>query len=204
MPLRVNAPVASAVMASPLVFTFLSSLASNTISGYLAASSHLSLSMCCCCMELPTCNEAVATTILPLVAAGFAGSKVTVPEMPVALPLSASSGASSLNVALFTPLGSLKSNVSGAARAALLKQASASRRWILVFMCLLQSQINAKTPRGKGAKKGVLAHPLICVFAPLRLCVGSYVSFEFVFCGTEMKRPPGCLILTEQLRESLY
>src|ERR1035437_61521 len=134
MPLSVNGPVTSAVVVAPLVCTFLSSLASKEISGYLAASSHLSLSRCCCCMGLPTCNDEVATTILPLVVAGSAGSKVMVPEMPVALPLTASSGASSLNTALFTPLGSLKSNVSGAASAALLKQASASSKWSLVFM----------------------------------------------------------------------
>jgi hypothetical protein len=50
-------------------------------------------------------SDAVATMILPFVAPGFPGSNVTVPEMPLALPLMASSGASSLNPALLMPLG---------------------------------------------------------------------------------------------------
>src|SRR6266487_1990300 len=69
-------------------------------------------------MGFGTRNDEAATTIFPFVAAGFAGSNVTVPDIPLALPLMASSGASSLNTALFTPLGSLKSNVCGAANAA--------------------------------------------------------------------------------------
>ena len=44
--LSVKVSVTSAVNVSPLVFTFLSSLASKKIVGYLAASSHLSLSRC--------------------------------------------------------------------------------------------------------------------------------------------------------------
>jgi hypothetical protein len=41
--------------------------------------------------------------------------KLTVPVMPLALPLMDSSGASSLKTALLTPLGSLKSKDCGAA-----------------------------------------------------------------------------------------
>src|ERR1035437_726555 len=135
MPLSVNVPATSAVVVSPLVFTFLSSLASNEISGYLAASIHLSLSRCCCCMGLPTCRDELATMILPLAAEGSAGSNVTVPEMPVALPLRASNSASSLKTALFTPLGSLKSKVCDAANAVPARLPSAIRRTSLVFMC---------------------------------------------------------------------
>src|ERR1043165_3153442 len=69
-------------------------------------------------MGFGTRNDEAVTTIFPFVAAGFAGSNVTVPEIPLALPLMASSGASSLNTALFTLLGSLKSNVCGAANTA--------------------------------------------------------------------------------------
>ena len=71
--------------------------------------------MCCFCIGLGTVNDSLATTILPVVAAGFSGSNVTVPVMPLALPLMDSSGASSLKTALLTPFGSLKSKVCGAA-----------------------------------------------------------------------------------------
>ena len=54
---------------------------------------------------------------------GICGSKVTEPETPLALPLTASSGASRLNVITLTPLGSLKSKVS---RAAAFRTGSAS------------------------------------------------------------------------------
>ena len=53
--------------------------------------------------------------IFPVVAAGFSGSNETAPLMPLALPLMDSSGASSLNTALLTPFGSLKSKDCGAA-----------------------------------------------------------------------------------------
>jgi hypothetical protein len=85
------------------------------ISGYFATSSHLALCMCSFCIGFGTVNDSPATTILPVVAAGFSGSNETVPLMPLALPSMVSSGAVSLKTALFTPFGSLKSKVSGAA-----------------------------------------------------------------------------------------
>src|SRR4030095_7453237 len=61
-------------------------------------------------------SDELATTILPFKASGFLGSKSTEPEMPDALPVIASRGASRLNRALFTPLGLLKSNFKDSAR----------------------------------------------------------------------------------------
>ena len=52
--------------------------------------------------------------------------------MPLALPLMASSGASSLKTTLFTPFGSLKSKVCGAAQAVALSVAKV-RIWVRMF-----------------------------------------------------------------------
>jgi hypothetical protein len=73
-----------------------SDFVSNVISGYLATSSHFSLCKCSFCIGFGTANDSLVTTILPVVAAGFSGSKLTVPLMPLALPLTDSSDASSL------------------------------------------------------------------------------------------------------------
>src|SRR2546430_16694525 len=51
--------------------------------------------VCSSDLGLPTCSELDCTTILPLIAPGLSGSKVTLPEMPVAVPLMDSSGARS-------------------------------------------------------------------------------------------------------------
>ena len=50
-----------------------------------------------------------------MVAAGFSGSKVIAPEIPVAVPEMDSKGASKRNKALLTFLGSLKSKTIGSA-----------------------------------------------------------------------------------------
>src|SRR5579862_9198293 len=91
--------------------------------------------MCCRCIGLGTMSDAVATVILPMVAPGFSGSKVTVPETPLALPLMDSSGASSLNPALLMPLGSLKSNVWGAASATPARVMSARTENFVFIIC---------------------------------------------------------------------
>src|SRR5580700_9298091 len=69
------------------------------------------------CWPLGTVRETVATTIFPRVAPGSCGSKVTLPEMALAVPAIFSMGASSLNSILLPFLGSLQSKVSGAATA---------------------------------------------------------------------------------------
>src|SRR5688572_13330508 len=91
---------------------------------------------CSFMVGLPTCKELAATTIVPFVADGFSGSNVTVPEMPLAVPLIDSSGASVLNTTLLTPFGSLKSNSIGAAR----KLEAHKKRNALVINCLLITQ----------------------------------------------------------------
>src|ERR1700744_3138905 len=79
-------------------------------------------------------NVLAATMILPLVAPGFSGSNVTMPLTPLAVPLMASSGASTLNAALLTPLGSLKSKLCGAARSAVAKpNAARSVSWVFIL-----------------------------------------------------------------------
>src|SRR5437588_5800341 len=109
-------PSTFAVVVSPSVFTSLALTTSKVISGYFAASSHCPLCKCCCIFGFGTRIDGVATTIFPRTAPGFAGSNVTFPVIPEALPLIVSTGASVLNETLFTPLGSLKSNSSGDAR----------------------------------------------------------------------------------------
>src|SRR2546430_6409079 len=116
VPLIVIFPSTFAVVVSPSVFTSLALTTSNVISGYFAASSHCPLCKCCCIFGFGTRIDAVATTMLPRTAPGFAGSNVTFTVIPEALPLIVSTGASVLNETLFTPLGSLKSNSSGDAR----------------------------------------------------------------------------------------
>src|SRR5438874_9106625 len=108
-------PSTFAVVVSPSVFTSLALTTSKMISGYFAASSHCPLCRCCCIFGFGTRIDGVATTIFPRTAPGFAGSNVTFPVIPEALPLIVSTGASVLNETLFTPLGSLKSNSSGEA-----------------------------------------------------------------------------------------
>src|SRR6185436_1381199 len=115
-------------------FTSLSSFASNVISLCVFTSSHWLPCMCSFIIEFGTVSDSAATTILPLVAPGLAGSNVTVPLTPLALPLMASRGASSLNWALFTPLGSLKSKVSGPATATEARPAITNRETICFFM----------------------------------------------------------------------
>src|ERR1039458_7202473 len=78
-PCNVNVPVTSAVVTSPSVFTLASDFASKVISGYLATSSHLSLWRWVFCIGLGTVMDSLATTILPVVAPGFSGSKLTEP-----------------------------------------------------------------------------------------------------------------------------
>src|ERR1043165_4950801 len=85
------------------------------ISGNFATFIHMSPCRCSFIIGFPTCIVLAATMILPLVAPGFSGSNVTVPEIPLAVPLIDSSGASVLNTTLLTPFGSLKSNGIGAA-----------------------------------------------------------------------------------------
>ncbi len=103
-------------------------VASKLICGWPAASSQSLPSMWSFIIGFGTCSEAASTTILPVKVAGLAGSKVTVPLMRLAVPLMASSGASSLKVALLTPFGSLKSKLWGAASALAARQAAASSR----------------------------------------------------------------------------
>ena len=108
-------PVTSAVVTLLSVFTLASDFVSNEISGYLATSSQLAPCKCSFCIGFCTVKDSAATTIFPLVAAGFSGSNETVPLMPLALPLMDSSGASRLKTAVLMPFGSLKSKVCGAA-----------------------------------------------------------------------------------------
>src|ERR1043166_939748 len=104
------------------------------ISGYFATLSHLSLCKCSFCMGLPRWSELAATTILPLSAAGLAGSNVTDPEMAVAVPLIDSNGASVLKMTLLTPLGSLKSKVNGAPEQTVATHAPTMKRNDLCFI----------------------------------------------------------------------
>src|SRR5215212_9180364 len=114
-PFTVILPVASALVALPSVFTFLSELSSNVISGNFSTFIQFSPCRCSFIVALPTCSDFEATTILPLVEPGCSGSNVTVPLIPLAVPLMDSKGASVLKTTLFTPFGSLKSNWIGAA-----------------------------------------------------------------------------------------
>ena len=101
-------------------------VASKTMVGYWATSSHLAAWRCSCMTGLPVVSDLVSSTMRPVVAAGAAGSKLTVPLTPLAVPEMASSGASSLNWIAFTPLGSLKSKEVGAAYETAAKQANAA------------------------------------------------------------------------------
>src|SRR5262249_701146 len=96
--------------------------------GNLATSSHLSLWRWPCMVEFGTCNDLASTTIFPFKEEGSAGSKSTLPETPVAVPLMDSSGASVRKMTLLTPLGSLKSKDSGAANPASVNPESAIER----------------------------------------------------------------------------
>src|SRR5688572_28642012 len=127
-------PVTSSVVALPVVFALSALFTSNVISGCLAASSQSLPCMCSFIVGLGTCNEEVATTILPLTAAGFSGSKVTAPDTPLAVPLIDSSGASVLKMTVLTPFGSLKLKLIGAATSDPAAQPRMERK---VIICLV-------------------------------------------------------------------
>ena len=84
-----------------LGFHLCTAVVSKVISGNLPASIQLAPCKCSFCIGLPRWSELTTKVIFPFTAPGFSGSKVTCPETPVAVPLIASSGASSLNTTLF-------------------------------------------------------------------------------------------------------
>src|SRR5688572_4757691 len=100
-----------------------------------------------------TCRELTASLILPLIAAGSAGSKVTLPETPVPTPLIDSSGASVLNTTLLTPLGSLKLNSIGAAFAPTARLMTVSRGSIFIVLRFVASEKRAAEQHGSSEKR---------------------------------------------------
>src|SRR5258706_13017127 len=109
-------------------------------------------------MELGTCIVEVATTILPVVAPGFSKSNTTVPLMPLALPLIASSTPSSLNTTLLTPLGSLKSNVCGEAIAADVTQPSTTRVCSFLFIICMRMNTFGLEHQGNSSQDSCSQH----------------------------------------------
>ena len=115
VPLRENFPSTVAVAVSPVILKSDRLLTVNLISGWVVESIQSLPCMCSFMAAFSTCSDGAAMVMTPLVASGFSRSMVRVPETPLAEPVMVSSTASSLKVALFTPLGSLKSNVCSAA-----------------------------------------------------------------------------------------
>src|SRR6478672_8915330 len=88
-------------------------------------------------MGLGTWSEADSTTIFPFRLPGLAGSKEMIPEVPVAVPLIDSNGASVLKMTLLTPFGSLKSKSCGAASTIEFKPINPRRNAIFFMASIL-------------------------------------------------------------------
>ena len=102
-------PSANAWSERPCCFNSVRVARENSMVGNFCTSNQSSPCMCSCKTELSTRKLEASKKIVPLVSAGFSGSKETLPETPPADPLIDSRSASSWKITVFTPLGSLKS-----------------------------------------------------------------------------------------------